>query len=138
MRPGPEWIIRLSSASLASLGEIPGACAIKGKSCTVKTAAPTPSMNVLRSTLTISLRSLMTSPSLSGGSSIGEHGEQEPDAGRQLGGRLLEQRVGGVVVGIAGGGVGDAPVNGLGVAGELRAHLAQPVAQADHPVETLV
>ena len=36
--------------------------------------------------MTISLRSLMTSPWLSGGSSIGEHGEHEPDAGHQLAG----------------------------------------------------
>ena len=85
-----------------------------------------------------SIHSLVHFRSSSGGGSIAERGEQEPDAGRQLGGRLLEQRVAGVVVGIAGRGVGDAPVDGLGVAGELGAHLAHPVTQADHPVETLV
>ena len=73
-----------------------------------------------------------------GGRSIGEYGEQEPDAGVQLGGRLLEGRVAGVVVGLAGGRVGDAPVDGLGLTGELGAHLAHPVTQADHPVEALV
>ena len=70
----------------------------------------------------------------------GEGGEQEPDAGLQLGGRLLEGRVARLVVAVCvpGGGVGDAPVDGLGAAGELGADLAHPVAQADHPIEALL
>ena len=44
----------------------------------------------------------------------GEHGEQEPDADLQTGGRLLERRVAGIVGHSAGRGVGDAPVAGAG------------------------
>ena len=58
----------------------------------------------------------------------------------ELGGRLPEGGVARLVVavGVPGGGVGDAPVDGLGVAGELGADLAHPIAQADHPIEPLL
>src|SRR5215468_8554823 len=90
-------------------------------------------------TLTISRGSVMASPfALRGRRSPGDGRDQEPDAGRQLGGRLLEERIGRLVIRVARRRVGDAPVDGLGLAGELGAHLAQPVTQADHPVETLL
>jgi hypothetical protein len=43
-----------------------------------------------------------------------------------------------VAVCVPGGGVGDAPVDGLGIAGKLGADLAHPIAQADHPIEPLL
>ena len=56
----------------------------------------------------------------------------------ELGGGPLERRVG-RVVGVAGSRAGSGMLQwiSLGSAGELGAHLAHPVAQADHPVEAL-
>ena len=66
-----------------------------------------------------------------------EEREQEADAGLELGGGALERRVGGAVGRTLERRVGDAPVDELGSRRELRADLANAVAQRDHRVEPL-
>src|SRR3954468_19994733 len=63
--------------------------------------------------------------------------EQEADARGQLGGGPLEGGQLLVVGARLAGRIRKAPVDQLGRPGELGAHLADPVAEADHVVETL-
>src|SRR5512132_1752673 len=63
--------------------------------------------------------------------------DEKPDAGAEFGGGALERGQGFLVASWLACGVGDAPMDQLGAAGELGADLAHAIAEADHVVEAL-
>src|SRR5512140_590136 len=64
-----------------------------------------------------------------------EVGDEMADANLQVRRHLFECRVTLLLCTSESARIGDAPVHGLGLAGELRADLAHPVAERDDPVE---